>query len=95
MAGKKPTAGQPYRAGYTTPTPWAEARERLADTDTYWLAGAKQLPFAPVRSHPRIAADTKRPKRRVSHAPALCGAGRKRTTTALVWLASGPAACVA
>ena len=38
MAGKKPTAGQPYRAGDRTPTPWAEARERLADADTYWLA---------------------------------------------------------
>jgi hypothetical protein len=37
MAGKEPTARQPYRAGDTTPTPWAEARERLADADTYWL----------------------------------------------------------
>jgi hypothetical protein len=58
MAGKEPTVGQPYRAGDTTPTPWAEACERLADADTY--CGAKQLPFAPVRSHPRIAADTKK-----------------------------------
>jgi nitroimidazol reductase NimA-like FMN-containing flavoprotein (pyridoxamine 5'-phosphate oxidase superfamily) len=38
MAGKEPTAGQPYRAGDTTLTPWAEARERLARADTYWLA---------------------------------------------------------
>lgn len=36
MAEKGPTAGQPYRAGDTTP--WAEASERLADADTYWLA---------------------------------------------------------
>ena len=37
MAGKKPTARQPYRAGDTTPTPWAEARERLADADSIGL----------------------------------------------------------
>lgn len=36
MAEKEPTAGQPYFAGDTTP--WLEARERLADADTYWLA---------------------------------------------------------
>src|SRR5215213_6420417 len=36
MDEKEPTAGQPYFAGDTTP--WLEARERLADADTYWLA---------------------------------------------------------
>jgi nitroimidazol reductase NimA-like FMN-containing flavoprotein (pyridoxamine 5'-phosphate oxidase superfamily) len=38
MAEKEPTVEQPYFAEDTTPTPWAEARERLADADTYWLA---------------------------------------------------------
>jgi len=38
MAEKTPTAEQPYLAEDTTPTPWSEARERLADADTYWLA---------------------------------------------------------
>src|SRR5919112_2651247 len=38
MAEKAPAAEQPYLAGVTTPTPWAEARERLAEADTYWLA---------------------------------------------------------
>ncbi len=61
MAGKEPTAGQPYRAGDTTPTPWAEARERLADADTYWLVvAAKQLPFAPVLGQPRAPESTKK-----------------------------------
>ena len=83
MAGKEPTAGQPYRAGDTTPTPWAEARERLTDADTYWLA----LSYYPSRPLEAILASLrtrKRPERRVGHAPALCEAGRKRTTTALV-----------
>jgi nitroimidazol reductase NimA-like FMN-containing flavoprotein (pyridoxamine 5'-phosphate oxidase superfamily) len=38
MVEKEPTAEQRYLAEDTTPTPWAEARERLADADTYWLA---------------------------------------------------------
>jgi nitroimidazol reductase NimA-like FMN-containing flavoprotein (pyridoxamine 5'-phosphate oxidase superfamily) len=39
MAEKKePVAEQPYLAEDTTPTPWAEARNRLADADSYWLA---------------------------------------------------------
>ena len=38
MAEKAPAAEQPYLAEDTTPTPWAEARERLAEADTYWLA---------------------------------------------------------
>lgn len=42
MAEKEPAAEQPYVAGDTTPTPWAEARERLADADTYWLATVRQ-----------------------------------------------------
>ena len=76
MAGKEPTAGQPYRAGDTTPTPWAEARERLADADTYWLAGAKQLPYRarPGPSSRRCGDES--------------GAGRKRTRKEKV---SGPA----
>jgi nitroimidazol reductase NimA-like FMN-containing flavoprotein (pyridoxamine 5'-phosphate oxidase superfamily) len=35
---KEPVAEQPYLAEDTTPTPWAEARNRLADADSYWLA---------------------------------------------------------
>src|SRR5919112_5163397 len=35
MAEKAPAAEQPYLAGDTTPTPWAEA-------DTYWLATVRQ-----------------------------------------------------
>jgi nitroimidazol reductase NimA-like FMN-containing flavoprotein (pyridoxamine 5'-phosphate oxidase superfamily) len=42
MAEKAPAAEQPYLAGDTTPTPWAEARERLAEADTYWLATVRQ-----------------------------------------------------
>jgi hypothetical protein len=38
MAEKEPTAEQPYLAEDTTPTPWAQARQLLADADTYWLA---------------------------------------------------------
>ncbi len=38
MAEKAPAAEQPYLAEDTAPTAWAEARERLADADTYWLA---------------------------------------------------------
>jgi nitroimidazol reductase NimA-like FMN-containing flavoprotein (pyridoxamine 5'-phosphate oxidase superfamily) len=38
MAEKAPAAEQPYLAEDTTPRPWAEARERLAEADTYWLA---------------------------------------------------------
>lgn len=42
MAEKAPAAEQPYLAGDTTPTPWAEARERLTEADTYWLATVRQ-----------------------------------------------------
>ena len=42
MAEKAPAAEQPYLAGDTTPTPWAEVRERLAQADTYWLATVRQ-----------------------------------------------------
>ncbi len=42
MAEKAPAAEQPYLAGDMTPTPWAEARERLAEADTYWLATVRQ-----------------------------------------------------
>jgi nitroimidazol reductase NimA-like FMN-containing flavoprotein (pyridoxamine 5'-phosphate oxidase superfamily) len=35
---KEPVAEQPYLADDVTPTSWAEARRRLADADTYWLA---------------------------------------------------------
>ena len=42
MSEKAPTAKQAYLAGNTTPTPWAEARERLAEADTYWLATVRQ-----------------------------------------------------
>jgi|SRR5215204_2161831 len=42
MAEKAPAAEQPYLAGDTTSTPWAEARKRLADSDTYWLATVRQ-----------------------------------------------------
>jgi nitroimidazol reductase NimA-like FMN-containing flavoprotein (pyridoxamine 5'-phosphate oxidase superfamily) len=38
VAEKEPAAGQPYVAWDSTRTSWAEARERLADADTYWLA---------------------------------------------------------
>jgi hypothetical protein len=38
MAEKAPAAEQPYLAKDTDPTPWVEARDRLADADTYWLA---------------------------------------------------------
>jgi nitroimidazol reductase NimA-like FMN-containing flavoprotein (pyridoxamine 5'-phosphate oxidase superfamily) len=38
MAEKEPAAEQPYLAEDTTPTRWAQARQRLADADTYWLA---------------------------------------------------------
>ena len=78
MAGKEPTVRQPYRAGDTSSTPWAEARERLADADTYWLVAAKQLPFAPVRSHPHIAADTKKAGEGRGHSPACSEADRYR-----------------
>jgi len=37
MAGKEPKAGQPHRAGDTSPTPCAEVRERLADADSIGL----------------------------------------------------------
>ena len=35
---KEPVAEQPYLAEDTTPTPWALARQRLAEADAYWLA---------------------------------------------------------
>jgi nitroimidazol reductase NimA-like FMN-containing flavoprotein (pyridoxamine 5'-phosphate oxidase superfamily) len=35
---KEPVAERPYLAEDTTPTPWTEARQRLADADSYWLA---------------------------------------------------------
>jgi nitroimidazol reductase NimA-like FMN-containing flavoprotein (pyridoxamine 5'-phosphate oxidase superfamily) len=38
MAEKEPTVEQPYLAQDTAPTTWAEARERLANADSYWLA---------------------------------------------------------
>jgi hypothetical protein len=79
MAGKEPTARQ-YRAEDTTPTPWAEARERLADADTYWLWPLSNYPSRLLEAILASLRTRKRPERRVGHAPALCGAGRKRTT---------------
>ena len=38
MTEKEPAAEQPYLAEDATPTPWAEARRRLADAESYWLA---------------------------------------------------------
>jgi hypothetical protein len=38
MAEKEPATEQPYLAEDATPTPWVEARRRLADADSYWLA---------------------------------------------------------
>ncbi len=38
MTEKEPAAEQPYLAEDASPTPWAEARRRLADADKYWLA---------------------------------------------------------
>jgi hypothetical protein len=38
MAEKEPATEQPYLTQDATPAPWAEARERLADADPYWLA---------------------------------------------------------
>lgn len=38
MAGKNPIVEQAYNPNDTTPTPWAEARERLETSGTYWLA---------------------------------------------------------
>jgi hypothetical protein len=32
------TAAEPFRAGDTAATPWAEARRGLAEGDTYWLS---------------------------------------------------------
>jgi hypothetical protein len=93
MAGKEPTAGQPYRAGDTTPTPWAEARERLADADTYWLAGAKQLPFARVLGHPHAAVGKKKAGEcQIPTSPASRGTRSKGPTP---HVKAGPAAWVA
>ena len=38
MAEKEPATEQLYLTKDATPTPWAEARGRLADADSYWLA---------------------------------------------------------
>jgi nitroimidazol reductase NimA-like FMN-containing flavoprotein (pyridoxamine 5'-phosphate oxidase superfamily) len=38
MTEKEPAAEQPYLAEDATPTPWAEARRRLVDAESYWLA---------------------------------------------------------
>jgi Pyridoxamine 5'-phosphate oxidase len=53
MAEKAPAAEQPYLAEDTTPTPWAEARERLADADSYWLATVR--PDGPPHLVPLLA----------------------------------------
>ena len=54
MAEKAPAAEQPYLAEDTAPTPWAEARERLAEADTYWLATVRPdgLTLAPRELQP-------------------------------------------
>jgi nitroimidazol reductase NimA-like FMN-containing flavoprotein (pyridoxamine 5'-phosphate oxidase superfamily) len=41
MADRKPVAEQPFGADDTVPTSWAEARERLEEAGTYWLATAR------------------------------------------------------
>ena len=39
MAGKEPVAEQPFSADDERPlTTWAEARQRLAEAEWYWLA---------------------------------------------------------
>ncbi len=37
MTDEESVAAQPLSAGDPTVTPWAEARERLAEGDWYWL----------------------------------------------------------
>jgi nitroimidazol reductase NimA-like FMN-containing flavoprotein (pyridoxamine 5'-phosphate oxidase superfamily) len=41
MADREPVAEQPFGADDTVPTSWAEARERLEEAGTYWLATAR------------------------------------------------------
>ena len=41
MTEEESVAAQPLDAGDPTVTPWAEARERLAEGDWYWLATAR------------------------------------------------------
>jgi hypothetical protein len=38
MADKEPLSAQPLAADGATVTPWAEARRRLDEAETYWLA---------------------------------------------------------
>lgn len=38
MTGTNPTTEQPYVVEGSTATPWAEARERLVQADSWWLA---------------------------------------------------------
>jgi hypothetical protein len=67
MAEKTPAAEQPYLVEDTTPTPWAEVRERLADT--YWLATVRPdgLPhLAPLLG---IKTSTRKPARSLTSAP--------------------------
>lgn len=41
MADREPAAEQPFGADDAVPTSWAEARERLEEAGTYWLAAAR------------------------------------------------------
>ncbi len=41
MADGEPVSEQPLGADDAVPTPWAEARGRLEDAGTYWLATAR------------------------------------------------------
>ena len=41
MADGEPVAERPFSADVTVPTPWAEARGRLEEAGTYWLATAR------------------------------------------------------
>jgi hypothetical protein len=50
MADAKPLAEQPFHPGATAVTPWAEARRRLGEGDTFWLATARaDRRFSPTR----------------------------------------------
>jgi len=38
MTDREPATEQPFSADHGTPVPWPEARARLAEAQTYWLA---------------------------------------------------------
>ena len=79
MAAKEPVAAQPFTAEEQRPLPpWPEARRRLAEADTYWLATVRPdgrphvVPHAALqrrRRHPQ--GEAPRPQ------PALCHHDRR------------------